>query len=138
MAPGPLHVAPRPCPTCPYARSTPPGIWHPDEYAKLARYDAMPLSAEDLATFHCHQQNVTGRPTVCRGWLGVHADSPAVRLAVTFGRLSAEVVPFEQDPGLYSSGAEACAAGMAGVDAPDSDAQDAMGKLLRRGAGRLS
>lgn len=61
-----LHVAPRPCNTCPYARSTPPGVWAPEEYAKLSRYDRSPETNQDLATFHCHQENATGVPTVCR------------------------------------------------------------------------
>lgn len=133
----PLHVAPRPCNTCPYRCDTPPGVWHPDEYEKLARYDDQPdgqLPA--LATFHCHQENATGDPTVCRGWLSVHAESPAVRLAIIDGKVTVDQVYAEADVDLYESGAEAQAAGIAAVAAPGGDAVDAIRKLVRRGAGR--
>jgi hypothetical protein len=126
-----LHVAPRPCNTCPYLRSTPPGIWHPDEYAKLPHFDDdAPLDEHALATFHCHQQHATGVPTVCRGWLGVHRDSIAVRVAQIDGRIDPADVPTEPDPTMYDSGAEACAVGLAAVDAPPPEAFAAQVKLL--------
>lgn len=131
-----LHVAPRPCNTCPYLRSTPPGIWAPEEYAKLPSYDHDPSGPGNLATFHCHQQNATGIETVCRGWLGVHTDSPAVRLAVAFGRIAMEDVPRSIDPTLYESGREACEAGLAGIEHPDIRARRSIGKLIDRGVAR--
>jgi hypothetical protein len=33
------------CTTCPYLRSTPPGIWAPSEYKRLADYDEVPAKA---------------------------------------------------------------------------------------------
>ena len=135
-----LHVAPRPCNTCPYRRSTPPGIWAPDEYAKLPAYDRRPgdVTAEG-ATFHCHQENATGVATVCRGWLGAHPDSFAVRLAVAVGLLDSDDINAlpDVDPTLYASGAEACAAGLAGVEQPSASARDAAERLMRKRAGRL-
>lgn len=136
MANKPLHVAPTPCTTCPYRRDTPPGIWHPEEYQKLPLYDGgggMPY----LATFHCHQEGEIGRPTVCRGWLSVHANSPAVRMACFSGLISKEdmaTIPYEAEPGLYADGAEACRAGMRGVRRPGKRARQAIGKLKRRKA----
>lgn len=129
-----LHVAPRPCATCPYVRATPPGIWHPDEYAKLPAYDEIP---GNLATFGCHQQHHTGRPAVCRGWLGVHRDGIAVRLAVATGRLDLDDVPLDDDPTLYGSGGEAAAAGLAAIEDPPATARKAARKLLDRGGVRL-
>lgn len=127
-----MHAAPRPCSTCPYRRDTPPGIWAPEEYAKLPPYD------DNLAwgTFLCHLTTSTGVETVCRGWLAVHAESVAARLAVLRGELTNEQRYAPVDVPLYSSGAEACEAGMAGVPEPDEAAKAAVARLLRRGVGR--
>lgn len=136
-----LHAAPRPCSTCPYRRDTPPGIWHPDEYAKLPLYDepawdGQQLSHDhELALFHCHQETATHVPTVCRGWLHVHADSVAVRLGIGMGQLTIEQRDAEPLVDLYATGAEAAAAGLAGCDNPDVDALDAQIKLLARFSG---
>lgn len=128
----PLHVAPRPCTTCPYRRDTPAGIWAPEEYEKLARYDDEPL----LATFLCHQTNATGIPTACRGWLSVHCESVAARMAVMQGRVTNDQRYAEVDVDLYANGREARDAGMAGVEHPDEAAQRAMDRLLARRAGQ--
>lgn len=62
-----LHVAPRTCSTCPYRRDTPPGIWDAAEYRKLPAYDQDPPAIPDgIVEFHCHQEHVSGVPTVCR------------------------------------------------------------------------
>ncbi|HUV10817.1 MAG TPA: DUF6283 family protein [Acidimicrobiia bacterium] len=131
----PLHCAPRPCATCPYAKATPPGIWHPDEYEKLAAYDD---DGDEIAiaTFHCHQENATGNRTVCKGWVAVHPDSIAVRIALIDGRLTWEQVDADTPVEVYASGAEARDAGLAGVDELSPEAAEAMMKLVRRGAGR--
>lgn len=129
-----LHAAPRPCVTCPYRRDTPAGIWDPDEYAKLADYDNE--HEPPLATFHCHQENATGVPTVCRGWLSVHHDSVAVRLACSVGKLTVEQRDAHVDVELYETGTEAMDAGLAGCDDPSPAARAAASKLIRRGAGR--
>lgn len=133
-----LHAAPRPCNTCPYRRDTPPGIWAPEEYEKLARFDFDPwaAAAPELAVFRCHQQTATGVPTVCRGWLTVHAETPAVRLAVAGGQVTVDQVYAAVDDELYETGAEARDAGMAGVLEPGADAEAAIGKLVARRIGR--
>ena len=136
-----LHLAPRPCNTCPYERSTAAGIWHPDEYRKLPEYDHRPEGPGPFAVFHCHQENITETPTVCRGWLAVHPDCTAVRMGLAMGHLTpdqrdAAAAPWP-NPDLYESGAEAFAAGMAAVQEPSDDAKVAMGKLLARGKFRL-
>ena len=139
----PLHVPKTGCSTCPYRRDTPPGIWHPDEYVKLARYDEKPYvrgqeqCPPELSTFHCHQENATGQPTVCRGWLSVHADSVAVRLAMATGRIKPSDVPQAPESLYYDSGTEAAEAGLAGVIGPDEAARRAMHRLVERGVGRL-
>lgn len=134
MSADPLHVAPRPCNSCPYLRSTPTGIWHPSEYEKLLGYDEHPDELPAIAAFHCHQENATGVPTACRGWLGVHPDSIAVRFAQVAGLIRPADVPLDDDPSLYSSGAEACEAGLAGVEQPSPAGLALMAKLLARRA----
>jgi hypothetical protein len=109
-------------------------VWDESEYRKLAAYDD--TSPGPLAVFRCHQQTATGRGTVCRGWLSVHGfESPAVRLAVATGQVEAGQVEAPVDVPLYGSGAEACAAGLAGVEDPDAQARAAIGKLIARGVG---
>lgn len=129
---GSLHAAPRPCSTCPYARSTPRGIWAASEYEKLLDYDDDP---GPHAVFHCHQETRTGVATVCRGWLSVHPDGLAVRLAIAQGRLT----PAQRDAPpaveLYSSGTEAATAGLSAVPAPDDAALAAAERLIERGIG---
>lgn len=108
------------------------GLWAPEEYEKLSTYDDR-LDV-NMAVFHCHQETVTKRPTVCRGWLGVHVDHPAVRLAVLRGDLDYDDLPTDEevDPSLYATGIEACDAGRAGVEAPSPEAAEAIQKLLLR------
>jgi len=135
--PEPIHVPKAPCTTCPYVRATPPGVWHPDEYSKLPAYDVDHPPA--LAVFHCHQENATGVPTVCRGWLGVHADSVAVRFAQARGVLDpadVHAIPLEPDPTLYASGHEAAAAGLRGCLAPDAGARRHIDRLVQKGIGK--
>ncbi len=128
-----LHMAARPCSTCPYRRDTPPGIWSADEYRKLPQYDDAYQPVPALAVFRCHQQNGTGVPTVCRGWLAVHPDSPAVRLAILTGELTRAQRDTPVDVALYDSGQEACLAGLAAIARPSTKALRAQARLLRRG-----
>ena len=131
-SPDEFHVAPRPCNTCPYRVDTPAGIWHPEEYAKLAAYDRDPLL---LAVFRCHQQTATGVPTACRGWLTVHSETVAVRLTVARRQVTPEQVYAEPEVELYETGVKACVAGMRGVRRPSSEARKVMAKLVDKGIG---
>lgn len=129
-----LHVAPRPCSTCPYRRDTPPGIWHPDEYERLADFDDVDADGVlPTSTFRCHQQTATGVPTACRGWLTVHADSVAVRVAVVTGQVTIDQVRAPVPVDLYASGAEARDAGLAGVADPSPEALQAIASLVVKG-----
>lgn len=126
-----LKVLPKPCDTCPYSKSTPPGVWHPEEYLKLKKFDDPLAHGIISATFLCHNGGTPGaNDTLCRGWLSVHADSIPVRFLLSQGRVSPEDIPEELDPGLYASGAEACAAGLRGVKKPSRKAKKAMDKIL--------
>lgn len=133
MASGtPLFAAPLPCVSCPYRVDCPSGLWDASEYAKLSLYD----DNEAFNVFCCHQQNATGVPTVCRGWLTVHAESAAARLAVLRGDVTDEQRYAPVATPLHRSGAEAAEAGLAGIDNPSDQALALIDKLVRRGAGR--
>lgn len=126
-------LLPTPCNTCPYRRDTPPGIWAPEEYRKLPDYDQGGLA---LAPFHCHQETITGVPTLCRGWVACHGfDSIALRLLCSREVLTVEQIEEPCTVELYGSGAEACAAGLAGVPRPDAKARRAIDKLARKTSG---
>jgi len=51
----PYHVNPHPCSSCPYAKSTPPGVWAEHEYEKLRRFDEGYQFIPEMSTFLCHQ-----------------------------------------------------------------------------------
>lgn len=126
-------LPPRPCSDCPYRRDTPTGIWAPEEYRKLPDYQG----GTAFAPFHCHQENVTGVSTLCRGWVSCHQfDSVAVRLLVARGVLTVEQVEAPCPVPLYGSGREACKAGMKGVKRPGAPAVRAITKLEARLARR--
>jgi hypothetical protein len=88
----------------------------------------------------CHQRN----GHLCSGWVGCHdiGDNMAIRFAAMHGHISPNdvdaVLDYVCPVPLFASGAEAAAHGMAGVDEPAEDAQDAIGKLTtlrsKRGA----
>jgi hypothetical protein len=123
----------RPCGSCPYRCDVPSGIWHPDEYAKLPRFDA-PTQEQPTAVFLCHQQD--GR--VCAGWAGCHdmAASLGVRIACATGALSGDdvdaVLDFVAPVPLFGSGTEAAAHGLAELEAPGVAARRVMGKVMQR------
>lgn len=129
-----LPCAAVPCGTCPYARRTPLGIWDASEYEKLPAYDEGGMA---LGIFLCHQTNATGKPTVCRGWLSVAADSIAVRLAIIQGQITPEQRDAPPLVELYGSGVEAAEAGLAGVERPGVKARQAITRLVRKGAGKV-
>lgn len=129
----PLHVDRLPCSTCPYRRDTPSGVWAPSEYAKLPLYD----DNDAFGIFLCHHTNSTGRETVCRGWLTVHCESAAARLAELQGFVTGEQRYADVDTPLYSTGREACDAGMADVPDPSPAAQRAVDRLVKKGSGRV-
>ena len=133
MSTEPLLCPRTPCSTCPFRRDTPPGIWAAEEYRKLPAYDPDASLIPELSVFHCHQENATGVPTVCRGWLACFGwDIVAIRLAVARGTIPAEEVSAQCSVPLYSSGAEACKVGVAGVRRPGRKARQLAAKLTRR------
>lgn len=128
----PLHVPRTPCPSCPYRRDVPSGVWDATEYEKLVGYDD---PQESFATFHCHQEHRTERPTVCRGWLTVAAESAAARIAVLEG-LVPDAARYDPPPvPLWSSGREAAEHGLRDLTDPSPAARRLIAKLNRFHAG---
>lgn len=124
---------PRPCASCPYRRNAPSGVWHPEEYAKLPRYDG-DTASQPPQVFMCHQ----GDDHVCSGWLG-HRDPwdlLAVRIGVLGGSLDASCAEYTTTVPLFGSGVEAAAHGLLDVHEPTDRAQGVMRKvaLVRRGS----
>ena len=131
----PLHVPDQACASCPYRRDTPSGIWQAEEYEKLRAFDQEVTQLEDpLSVFLCHQSEVTGRETICRGWLSVHRDSIAVRVLKIKGAVRCDQVPREAEPLYYATGTEACEAGLAGVEQPSREARHKTETLERQRA----
>jgi hypothetical protein len=122
-----LVVAPNPCASCPYRRDVPSGLWDPAEYAKLPAYDAA-TGDQPWYAFGCHRDD--GR--VCAGWLGHRRpqDLLAVRIGVISNVYPATIMNYRTDVPLFGTGAEACAHGVAKVDAPDPDAVAAAVKII--------
>lgn len=142
------------CGSCPYRRDTPSGVWAAEHYELLREMDSrrvidlpypdgkggtvtLPTNNPNLATFHCHQENATGCPTICRGWLSVERHSIGARLLVATGAIDPEDVPTEDESDIYySTGTEASEAGLVDIEEPGPEAERLMQRLMHKGAGR--
>jgi len=126
LAPSPSKA---PCGTCPYRTDVPAGIWAASEYAKLPGYDGETIEqllAGATRLFFCHQND----GHLCAGWAGCH-DTDEL-LALRLHEVAPETFGYVSPVPLFSSGAEAAAHGMSGVDNPGDDAIRAIEKLAAR------
>lgn len=130
--------APNPCDTCPYRLDVPSGVWAASEYAKLPPYDN-PTPFQPIGVFMCHQNDMSEPAArVCAGWAGCHDGTGllALRIAVSRGDMTPEVAEaicdYTTPVALFRSGAEAAEHGMAQIDAPSPDAEQAMVKIIRK------
>lgn len=129
--------APRPCPSCPYRKNVPSGIWAASEYRKLSDYDAeTPWQPRKL--FQCHQVDQSSKQRrICAGWAGCHDGDHllALRLAVSEETISPEThrttIEYQSPVPLFASGAEAAEHGMRDIKNPSVDALRAQDKILR-------
>jgi hypothetical protein len=124
----------KPCPTCPYLKSTPPGVWHPDEYKKLEKYDYDPWEGKspELSIFHCHYTTRgIDKNTICQGWLDCHGADELISMRIA--RLSGKIPDdFRWEPSgadVYKSGKEAAIKGLMGVKNPSEKAKKLINKL---------
>ena len=131
-----LNVERSPCTSCPYRKDVPSGVWHFDEYEKLREYDNVEIHADGsvqgaLMPFLCHHTFDMPMETVCRGWLTVHQESVAVRLAVLKGAVTVEEVYAEVPEKLYATGNEAADFGQKKIEQPSRKARTVISRLLR-------
>ncbi len=120
-----------PCPSCPYRKNCPSGVWHQAEYVKLVAYDA-DTSSQPLGVFMCH--DARDGNTMCRGWLDTHDKGQllSLRLAVIQGHVTETI--FELPPSgtsVFGSGAEAAKYGMRDIPAPSVKAKKVITKISR-------
>lgn len=119
-----------PCGTCPYRQDVPAGVWDASEYAKLPRYDGSTMDqflAGGVGLFFCHQND----GHLCAGWVGCHDTDHLA--AMRLHQVHPDTFTYESPVPLFSSGAEAAAHGLSGVENPDARALAAIDKL----AGKL-
>lgn len=123
------HPRATPCASCPYRKTVPSGIWHPEEYDKLRQYDGDMAEQTSIAAFYCHQ----GTADICAGWLGHRdpADMLAVRVGIIDGRLNPACAEYTTDVPLFESGTAAADHGMADITAPTPAAAAAIAKITR-------
>lgn len=126
-----IGCSPSPCKTCPYRRDVPSGIWAPDEYAKLPKYDAETFG-QPSALFMCH----TSQGGLCTGWLQSHAnrghrfDLLALRLARNLDHKAVSAVCLmEPLVKLFKTGAAAARHGMKAISNPSPRAKSAMARI---------
>lgn len=124
-----LFVAENPCESCPYRRDVPSGIWHESEYEKLRAYDSDGFD-RPLAAFLCHHSPDMKQQAACRGWLTVHRETVAVRIAMMTGQVTPDEVYTEVSAPLFASGNEAADAGIKGVKRPKAKARKVIDRLL--------
>lgn len=124
-----------PCPSCPYRRDVPSGIWHPEEYAKLPRYDGdttEQAAAGAFGIFMCHQR--TG--DVCAGWAGCHDMGESLAMRLHCREVDPAVFDYVSPVPLFATGAEAAAHGMRDVAGPGTAARRKIDGLTRMKAAR--
>jgi hypothetical protein len=128
-----VKFAPRktPCPSCPYRRDVPSGIWEEAEYAKLHGYDGdVPDQLINNATglFFCHQRT----DELCAGWVGCHDMPNNLAVRLHYNKIDADAVfDYESPVPLFASGAEAAEHGRERIENPDEEAQRKIDTLKR-------
>lgn len=128
MTEEPPKAARSPCPSCPYRRDVPSGIWDSSEYEKLPDFDGEIIDQvmnNAFGLFMCHQQN----GCLCSGWIATHG--PANLLALRIQPVDESVWYYESPVPVFSSGAEAAAHGMAEIEDPGRASRQMVAKLER-------
>lgn len=130
-----ITVRKRPCPSCPYRRDVPSGIWSAEEYDKLPAYDGdVPEQVMARATglFHCHSQP----GNLCAGWAGCHDMDNNLAIRFNIRDVDPAVFDYITPVPLFASGAEAAEHGKRDLPKPGNEARRKIGQLLRVQAAR--
>lgn len=128
---GTCGVAKAPCKSCPYRKDAPSGVWAPEEYAKLPKYDGEIIDQVINGAgglFLCHQQD----GNLCAGWLATHGPGNLLALRMHADEVEPEVWDYESPIPVFESGAAAAAHGLAKIDAPDEKAVRTINRLVRK------
>lgn len=123
-----------PCPSCPYRRNCPSGVWDASEYQKLIDYDNETF-AQPIGVFMCH--DAKDGVTMCRGWLDVHPKEHLLSLRLAAGRCMISPDLIDLPPSgvpVFESGRAAALHGMAEIEDPGDQALHIIDKLARRKA----
>jgi hypothetical protein len=132
-----LTPAPKPCSSCPYRLDAPSGIWHPEEYAKLSRYDgemAEQAMKKAFQVFMCHQHN----GCICSGWLATHGADNLLALRISGKNVSLGTFYYETDVPVFPSGAAAAHHGIKDIAEPKEEAERAMRGIAKLKKGRAN
>lgn len=127
-----MGLTPRktPCPSCPYRRDVPSGIWAASEYEKLPLYDG--TTGEQAVKgafqlFDCHQTD----GHLCAGWVGCHDMEESLAVRFHHREVDPSVYTYVSPVPLFASGAEAAEHGMRDLEDPSPDARAAQSKITR-------
>jgi len=125
-----ITVRSRPCPSCPYRRDVPSGIWEESEYDKLARFDGdIPdqLAAEAFRLFYCHSQP----ESLCAGWAGCHDMENNLAVRMHAADIDPAVYDYSSPVPLFASGADAAEHGKRDLGRPGPEALAKISQLRR-------
>ena len=131
------QIRKEPCPSCPYRKDVPSGVWDRSEYEKLPKYDlgtTEQFLAGAIGVFYCHQQN----GCVCRGWIDCHGNQGdgceliSLRISKLIDHEQVKIA-IEEGPQvpIFESGREACEHGLKEICNPSSDASEVISKVVR-------
>jgi hypothetical protein len=132
---GLITVRKSPCPSCPYRRDVPSGIWDASEYDKLPVYDldtGEQAMARAFALFQCHATP----EKLCAGWAGCHDMSRNLAVRLHARDIDPAVFDYVSPVPLFTSGAEAAEHGRRDLRNPGTAARLKARQLLRLVAAR--
>jgi hypothetical protein len=115
-------VRPRPCPSCPYRKDVPSGIWAASEYDKLPQYDGETgeqATVGAFSLFHCHSTP----DLLCAGWVGTHDMDNNLAMRLHGRDIDPAVFDYQSPVPLFASGAEAAEHGRRDLGDPGPDAR---------------
>lgn len=126
-----LKPPPKPCGSCPYRRDVPSGIWAPEEYDKLPRYDGEIVEQVQNAAFGifmCHQRD----GSMCGGWLACHGAINLLAMRMTKEPIDPKAWQYRTSVPIFSSGAEARAHGIRDIAQPGEKAGKMIDGIIRK------
>lgn len=130
--------APNPCPSCPYRRDVPSGVWSTREYEKLPQYDG-PTWEQSPRLFQCHQnERESNQARLCAGWVGCHGGEEllALRIAASNRTMAEDHIRasmrYTTTVPLWPSGAAAAEHGTRDIDHPSEAASEMIEKISGR------